>query len=87
MPKDHTTKCVDVEVLHTEGCPGTPPTIELINTVAAEMGIEIRLRETLITEESQKQAAEFRFLGSPTVRVNGLDIDPAAREATSYGFT
>lgn len=76
---------LDVEVLYTEGCPGTPPTIDLINTVAAELGIKIRLRKIII--ESQEQATELRFLGSPTVRVNGLDIDPAARGETSFGFT
>ena len=83
--ESHVSQPVDVQVLHTAGCPGTPPTIDLIETVAAEMGIKIRLRKIVI--ESQEQATEFRFLGSPTVRVNGLDIDPAARGNTSYGFT
>jgi len=32
-------------------------------------------------------AMEVRFLGSPTVRVNGLDIDPTAWERQSYGLT
>jgi hypothetical protein len=26
-------------------------------------------------------------LGSPTVQVNGLDIDPSARTSSSYGLT
>jgi hypothetical protein len=26
------------------------------------------------------------FLGSPTIRVNGLDIDPASRSVTGAGF-
>jgi hypothetical protein len=26
------------------------------------------------------------FLGSPTIRVNGLDIDPASRNCTEIGF-
>jgi len=32
-------------------------------------------------------AMEVRFLGSPTVRVNGLDIDPTAWERLSCGLT
>ena len=28
-----------------------------------------------------------KFIGSPAVRINGLDVDPAARLVTQYGFT
>jgi hypothetical protein len=28
----------------------------------------------------------MRFLGSPTIRVNDEDIEPAARRRTDYGF-
>ncbi len=31
-------------------------------------------------------AAALRFLGSPTVRVNGTDVEPAARTATLFGL-
>lgn len=75
---------VVVQVLYAEGCPHTPGAIELIKDVALEMGVQICLSETLI--ESVEQAEEMRFLGSPTVLVSGLDIDPAARNSTSYGF-
>jgi hypothetical protein len=26
------------------------------------------------------------FLGSPTVRINGLDIEPSARQRTAFGM-
>jgi DNA-binding transcriptional MerR regulator len=32
------------------------------------------------------EAARLRFLGSPTIRVNGVDIDPVARSSTEYGL-
>lgn len=32
-------------------------------------------------------ALALRFLGSPSIRVNGLDIEPAARNATEFGLT
>jgi hypothetical protein len=76
---------VDVRLLYTAGCVGTPATVDLINSVAAEMGIQVRLERILV--QSPEQANELRFLGSPTVQVNGLDIDPAARDNTNYGFT
>jgi hypothetical protein len=31
-------------------------------------------------------AVKERFLGSPTVRLNGRDVDPAARQRDDYGM-
>jgi hypothetical protein len=78
------TRSVDVTVLHMEGCAATPPTIDLIDDVAQEMDIPIRLSK--IQVQSPEQASELKFLGSPTVQVNGLDIDPAARDNPNYGL-
>ena len=76
---------LDVKVLYTEGCPGTPRTIELVEDVAAIMGTPIRMERILV--ETPEQAMEHKFLGSPTVLVDDLDVDPAARQNTAYGFT
>lgn len=75
---------VAVKVLFSEGCDNTPPTIDLIKQTALESGIDIDLK--IVPVESQEQANEWRFLGSPTVQVNGLDIEPSARSATAFGF-
>jgi hypothetical protein len=80
----NSTKPLDVSVLYTAGCAGTPPTIALIEGVSKETGIPVRLREILV--ESPDQAVELRFLGSPTVQVNGVDVDAAARDSTDFGF-
>jgi len=76
---------LEVQVLHIEGCASTPETIGLIKQVAASTDTPIRIGTILV--ESPEQAQEQRFLGSPTVQVNGLDVDPAARLNTAYGFT
>ena len=36
--------------------------------------------------ESDAAAQSERFLGSPTLRVNGVDVDPGAGARTDYGF-
>jgi hypothetical protein len=77
-------QAVNVHVLYTEDCPATPPTIALIHQAAAEMSLSIQLQTTLVS--SPEQASELRFLGSPTILVNGLDIDPSARSKSAYGF-
>lgn len=74
-----------VRILYTEGCANTPQTLQRVRDVAQEMGVPIEL--DLVQVTTQEQADEFRFLGSPTVQINGQDIDPAARAASAFGFT
>jgi hypothetical protein len=77
-------KPMRVVVLHNEGCPSTPKTIEWIETCAAEMGIEIDFQKILVT--TLAEANKWRFLGSPTIQVNGMDIDPSVRDDKAFGF-
>jgi hypothetical protein len=76
---------LDVRILYTEGCANTPQTVRRVQDVAKEMGIAIQVDKVLVT--TQNQANELRFLGSPTVQIDGQDIDPAARKADAFGFT
>lgn len=76
---------VDVKVLSVKGCQATPPTIELVESVAKEMNININLNLTVV--ESPGQAQENRFIGSPTVQINGLDIEPELRDIELFGVT
>lgn len=76
---------VQVRVLSAEGCPNTPATISLIEEAARESLIPIRLETVLI--HTQDQADAHRFMGSPTVQVNGVDLDPDMRDKTTFGFT
>lgn len=77
-------KTLDMVVLYNEGCPATPKAIERIEECISESGIPVELRKILI--RSQKEAEEWRFLGSPTVQINGMDIDPDVRDAKVFGF-
>ena len=76
---------IEVVVVSTEGCVNTPPTIERIQKVARELGADLKL-ETVIVAELEEARAN-RFFGSPTVQVNGLDLDREMRDQTGYGFT
>ena len=76
---------LDVQILYTEGCANTPQTVQRVRDVARDMGIAIHVNRVLVA--SQDEADALHFLGSPTVQINGQDIDPAARAATTFGFT
>ena len=74
-----------IEVLYFEGCPNLGPTVVLARDTAAELGIAAEIREIEVRDEAD--AKRLRFLGSPTVRVNGIDIDPEAVARTDYAFS
>ena len=42
---------------------------------------------TLTAVADAATAEALGFLGSPTVRVNGVDVDPAPRDVRDYGLT
>jgi hypothetical protein len=68
-----------IELLYWDGCPSHPEALELLRSVMDERAIELDvvLREVRTEEE----AAELRFPGSPTIRVDGRDVDPAGAGA------
>jgi len=76
---------LQVRILYTAGCANTPQTVQRVREVARAMDIPIQIDQVQVT--TQEQANELHFLGSPTVQIDGLDIDPAARAIQTFGFT
>jgi hypothetical protein len=50
----------------------------------AQVGVDARVE--LKHVGSVEAAVRERFLGSPTLRVNGRDVDPTAGERTDFGL-
>jgi hypothetical protein len=66
-----TLPTVKIELLYWEGCPSYPEARELLEDVL-EASTEVEMREV----STQEEAEVLRFPGSPTIRVDGVDIDP-----------
>ena len=66
---------MQVEFLYWEGCPSHPEALELLREALAERGLEaeVEVREV----HTQEEAEALRFPGSPTIRVDGRDVDAA----------
>lgn len=71
-----------VEILYFDGCPNHEAAKELVERVAAEAGIAAEVQ--LVDVETPEDAERLRFLGSPTVRVNGRDVEPGADARSDY---
>ena len=75
---------MQVDVLYFKGCPNHMPAVEQVREALRTEGVEASVNEVEITDPVMAQ--ELSFLGSPTIRVNGLDVEPEARGVQSFGF-
>jgi len=73
-----------VELLYFDGCPSYERLLPRLRELVAESapGAEVELRRV----ESIDDAERMRFIGSPTVRVDGMDVDPTASKRDDFGL-
>src|SRR4051812_38491816 len=74
-----------VELLWWEGCPSSKEAHELVRRLMAEAGLDpdsLRSIEVATDETAERE----EFVGSPTIRVDGCDIQPPAH-ADPIGLT
>lgn len=74
-----------VEIFYFDGCPNHHPALALVERVSRELGIEPEIR--LVNVPDDETARRVRFLGSPTIRVDGRDVDPDTAERDDYGLS
>jgi hypothetical protein len=75
---------VKIEVLYIEGCPNHRSTVDRVNELLKEFRLSTDVLEMPVTDSAS--ALAHRFLGSPTVRVNGIDLEPSARNSNQFGL-
>src|SRR5258707_11610386 len=73
-----------IEILYFDECPNHLPTVERVKEVLDEMGLTFEVAEVRVADAAT--AGTIGFLGSPTVRVNGLDVEASARSSDQIGF-
>jgi len=67
-----------IRVLYFDGCPHFEGTLDLVRTIAGEAAVDV------LEVGDERDAAQLRFFGSPTVQVDGVDIEPSARGRTDF---
>jgi hypothetical protein len=73
-----------VEILYFRGCPNHADAHALVERLAAELRLDPEIRDVEVPDP--EAAPRFRFLGSPTVRVDGEDVAPGTEGRTDYVF-
>jgi len=67
-----------IEFLHTPDCPNSDAAKALLESILRERGIPDLIQEIVI--HTPDDAARVGFLGSPSIRIDGVDVDPASNE-------
>ncbi len=68
-----------IEVLYVPGCPNYQPALERVKRVLASESVADEVHGVPVSTEAE--AKTLLFLGSPTVRVNGKDVEPTPTAA------
>ena len=69
-----------IEVLYVPGCPNYQPALERIQKILVSESLRADIEGILVSSEVAARALEFP--GSPTIRVNGTDVEPNHKNAT-----
>lgn len=74
-----------IEFLYFAGCPGHQAAFDLLQQVLAREGIQAEVER--IEVPGPEAAEEYRFLGSPSIRIDGVDLEGDEVEAAQgYGW-
>ena len=73
-----------IEVLYFSGCPNHAPAVERVQEALRAEGLSAGIAEIEVPDTETAQ--RLQFLGSPSIRVNGLDVEPEARSRTEFGM-
>lgn len=84
MTSAASARSVNVEVLYFDGCPNHEALLPRLHELMALAGVDapVHLRHIDSVEAAERE----RFLGSPTLRIDGVDVDPSARGRSDFGL-
>lgn|SRR5690349_721330 len=74
-----------VEILYLSGCFHYPEAVRRVQDVLHQEGIPADIVEVEVTD--LESALSLGFLGSPTIRVEGEDVEHAARKLAAFGMS
>jgi hypothetical protein len=78
------SSAMKVEVLYFDGCPNHEALLPHLRALLLAAGADVAIE--LVCVEDTDAAERERFLGSPTVRVDGEDVEPGADKRTNFGI-
>jgi hypothetical protein len=78
------TPHLTIELLWFAGCPSHHHARELLKGVLRDRGLPEHFADREVSDS--KLAIALRFAGSPTIRVNGIDVEPEYEDMGDYSM-
>jgi hypothetical protein len=75
---------MQIELLYFYGCPNHPQALENIEIALQSLGVNAPV--VTVPVETDSEAVEKRFLGSPSVRIDGIDIEIRDEGESQYSM-
>jgi hypothetical protein len=73
-----------IEILYFDGCPNHEAFLPHLRDLLTRHDVVADIVTTRV--ETDQDAQRLAFLGSPTLRINGRDVEPGAESRTGYGM-
>jgi len=73
-----------IEIFYFPDCPNYLPAVEHVQKALQEEHACAEIRHVQVLDAAA--AGVTRFLGSPTIRINGIDVEPSARSGGAAGM-
>ena len=74
-----------MEVLYFSGCPNHRAAVTCVHEALRNEGVSADVNEVEVKDADAAKA--LGFLGSPTIRVEGQDVEHAARKLLAFGMS
>lgn len=72
-----------IELLYFDGCPSWESAHDTLITSMKKLNINEEI--TLIAVETEQEAINYKFTGSPMIRINGEDLFPTDQTSFALG--
>jgi hypothetical protein len=73
-----------IELLYFDGCPSHEAFLPRLHELLDRAGVDAPVQQRRV--ETDDDAQRERFLGSPTLRIDGVDVEPGAGRQTDFGL-
>lgn len=73
-----------IQFLYFEGCPNHETALKNLKDTLAEAGMNEEIE--IINVEKPEDAVKHRFLGSPSIRIDGKDLEIEEDDSTEYSM-
>lgn len=73
-----------IEVLYVPNCPNHTLALERLRQILSAEDCQTNVSEVLVNDVATAQS--LKFLGSPTIRIDGQDVEPQSEQSGSFGL-